>query len=62
MNAVEIIEEAITLSGLECTVSTTEDGRIRCNVNGVPHTPKEAANLFVLGGWESIWREAKVTI
>ena len=62
MTVVELIEDTITRSGLECTIGTTEDGRIRCNVNGTDYSPQLAANLFVAGGWETIWNETKATL
>lgn len=62
MTAVELIESTITRSGLECTVCTTEDGRIRCNVNGTEYPPELAANLFISGGWESIWNSTKAKL
>ncbi|MBC9705736.1 MAG: hypothetical protein H9W81_12365 [Enterococcus sp.] len=62
MTAVELIEDAITRSGLECTVGTNEDGRIRCKVNGVDYTPQVAANLFISGGWDTIWSTTKAKL
>lgn len=57
MSTVETIQHIVVQEGHDCSVGFNPDGRVVCNIDGQPYSPMDAANKFILGGWESVWRD-----
>lgn len=58
MSTVEKLELEIKSVGYDCCVEKNADGRTVCCIDGVNYTPRDAAEKFVLGGWNAIWTES----